>query len=984
VNWDVAMEKAEKALNCSSVPSSLEIITLIKKVNPTRVCLSEAERERGYAIKGRLQTLLLEQYGEAFYLDPHPLKPNIVLIKHTTLPTIDACHTPLSALSRQALDSVSDNKPTQPVDPPARLPRKAKTEVTSGGDSPQDALQRAEMRLAEFDYAGAGELFCGIRASTPDDVEIIERAARALIEDIGAPDQAVEMLLAQQRELLRAPRLRVLLARAFHLAGAFPEARSILDTMPVGELDKEALAAYAEIARKDGNLSLALKLVRLAEQRTGFVEGLQCLKKEVETALLAEAEPLVLRADSALYSGEKAEAEDLARQALQLYPSHQRAREIVAVIDSENLVAEVTAMWERLGQAVEVQERLELLDALLRRDPAQQEKITELIRVEKTRQKKELAQTRLEHLRTVAGKAAWREAFDLVWSLQDQEDQHEVAREACEVSPYLSLLHENRSLRKLSQKNARQTWIDTVKAMADLQSGQAGAALEIFEMAKHYFEKYEVFKKAYDEALQAVQEKAREEIKALLNVAAHEDTSLTEAENCYSAIRKAMAHLPAEERDECCRSIEARIAELTPNREDEFIQSYKYVAMSGSHERAAVMKSYISDEAALEACDRDIAAQMRIERSPVNLEFSDSLQVDLLSDQPLLWIGSTDRHILLREADDAIIVVHLEKMTANRFVSANFKDLHIADFLPSQDTFLFLDLKDPVPRWRADLSDEKSAFTARIEVAVFCEHEDDCPTDVFLSSEKEDEYYVMIYDLREKNPGRVVRKKLWSRNPVSDSIKIGNAVKPVMKRLSWHPDKFVIGADEMMKVCARNLTSDYAVPMMSPKDVWAIDVSNRHFYYFDRAILKKTNFKFEHHETFMNSECCFFLQQHQKLGLCPATTTLMLGCGPRAGLYDFSCNRISNYFSWGRIIGTRPARSWYTYDYSLETRTLKLRDVTDVLGTLLEWEEAEVPLNGREEKNPEWELKLHKQIYFGFKAEDQPEQPADGEESQPS
>jgi hypothetical protein len=42
------------------VPSSLEIITLIKRINPTRLLLSETDRERGYQLKNRLQNLLLE------------------------------------------------------------------------------------------------------------------------------------------------------------------------------------------------------------------------------------------------------------------------------------------------------------------------------------------------------------------------------------------------------------------------------------------------------------------------------------------------------------------------------------------------------------------------------------------------------------------------------------------------------------------------------------------------------------------------------------------------------------------------------------------------------------------------------------------------------------------------------------------------------------------------------------------------------------
>lgn len=139
-----------------------------------------------------------------------------------------------------------------------------------------------------------------IRISGRDELVFVERAARALVEEVGAYQRAVELLLAQQKQFLRDARLRVLLARAYHLGGALPEARAILDDMQWGELDKEALVAYADIAYKDGNLVLALKLLKGAEETEGYAEGLESLKREVESALRAEAEPLLERAFSAL------------------------------------------------------------------------------------------------------------------------------------------------------------------------------------------------------------------------------------------------------------------------------------------------------------------------------------------------------------------------------------------------------------------------------------------------------------------------------------------------------------------------------------------------------------------------------------------------------------------------------------------------------------------------------------------------------------
>jgi hypothetical protein len=507
---------------------------------------------------------------------------------------------------------------------------------------------------------------------------------------------------------------------------------------------------------------------------------------------------------------------------------------------------------------------------------------------------------------------------------------------------------------------------------------------------KHYFEKYQPFREAYDLAVRYEQEKAREEIQGLLLAASREDTSLIQAQQSFSAIRRAALRLPSEEGAEFCRIMEERIAELTPSEpEDELIEAYRYVAETGNREKAAIIRSYISDQALLDRIDAEIVEDFAIERSPVRLEFSETLQVDLQSDQPLLWIGSTDRHLLLREADDVILVVHLEKMKATRFVSPHFKDLHIADYIPPDDIFLFRNMNDPVPWWRMELSDEKSAITSSFRATEFCEEENDCPVDLCLSSERATEYYAVIIDGRGVtpvdgsgvSPGRVVRKRLGNRSPVGDSITIGNKPIVQMRRLSWHPDKFIIGAEEEIKLCAKNLKFDYRINNIAMADIWAIDLENEHFYYYDRAILKRTNLAFDHQETYAESPCCYFFQEHhQKLGLCTGNNTVMLGLGPKAALYDFTCNRISSPFSWGRVIGTRPARNWYIYDYRKETRTLTLREATGDLESMLEWEEAETPIDGREEKNPEWYVKLHRQVYFGFQPEEKPDESPSGEE----
>ena len=216
----------------------------------------------------------------------------------------------------------------------------------------------------------------------------------------------------------------------------------------------------------------------------------------------------------------------MARQVLQLCPKNKGAREIVASIDSEKQAAEVAALWERLARAERSEGRLELLEQLSGRDRANKERILGLIAAEKSRQKKELTQARLERLRTLAKEGAWPEAFDLVWWFQGQADLDDDCREACSISPHLSVLQENRRLSRLPERSARQAWLDMVRAMTSVSTGHPEGCLKTLEEVKHYFEKYGVFRELYDRALTAEREKAREEIKMVLLVASREDATL--------------------------------------------------------------------------------------------------------------------------------------------------------------------------------------------------------------------------------------------------------------------------------------------------------------------------------------------------------------------------------------------------------------------------------------------------------------------------
>src|SRR5690349_3212492 len=104
MTWQESVDLAQRALSAATVPRCEELVSLIKKVNPTKLSLPEEKEAQGYLLKARLQSLLLENYGDSFCFVVAEFDDDIVLIKHRLLPSVDACHARLSSLSRNACD----------------------------------------------------------------------------------------------------------------------------------------------------------------------------------------------------------------------------------------------------------------------------------------------------------------------------------------------------------------------------------------------------------------------------------------------------------------------------------------------------------------------------------------------------------------------------------------------------------------------------------------------------------------------------------------------------------------------------------------------------------------------------------------------------------------------------------------------------------------------------------------------------------------
>ena len=971
MNWQRDIESAETMLHVSRIPSSLEIITLIKKVNPTKLCLSEPDRERGYEVKAKLQNLLLENYGETFYLAPHPLSENIVLIKHTALPSIDACHAELASLSVNALDTVAVPAPRLPVKKAAKQPRKGKGNKAVDDCSPTEAVKNAQKLLEEYEYAEAEAVLAGIRVTAGHEVDILEKGVRMLVQEMGAYERAIETLLAQPKQIFREKNIRELLALTYYHNGMLPEARAIFDSRHPDQLGKDALFAYADLSFKDGNLSLAFQLISIEEDMEGYVAAPAGLKKDVEAGLLVETEPVLQRALAALELGELDEANSLAHDVLQHYPGHQKAREIVSLIGSSKEATEIARLWEKYARAVKSEEKTDLLAKLLDRDRDNLERIKVLMTEEKAGQKKKLVVGRLDELRSLAARGNWPECYPILHWLSTQKEHCEEYREACSLSAYFSVLYRNSRLRMLPERTAKELWLEFVKAKSSLASGQQKGCFQIMEGIKEYFLPCPEFREDYLMLLGIEQERAREEIGNLMQQAETAACTVSQIDRVFSRIRTTMAVLPDEERSQYRRKMEARLDLLKLDTRDTSLEAYREALLIGNARKAALLREKIADKTPLEEIDAEISRLFTIESKPVTVRVSDDLPVDLISAMTTRWQSGTDRHLIFAEHEDSMVVVNLEEMTATRFTSNNFKNLYLSDAISGKDTFLFRDYTQD-RAWRAELSSSKSAFTATFDIPEkLCLEEEEFVLNIYLSSEKVTDYYSSIIHKERSKPGRVTKQSVGSKKGVRVAVQIKDQPHVAMRRASCDPDRFIIGVEDETRMCNKNLTTEVGVGM-TPL-IWEVDEAAGHIYYFYSTMLKRVDFGFDKYEEFPQSQACFFFQKHRVLGICPAVDTVLVGLGERCAFYNYSNNKISSPFTRGSVICTRPSRKFYCFDYQKESLELTLRDITPEIGDLLEWEEAAVALGERASSDEQYET-LYRQVYFGYQATEQEEE----------
>lgn len=943
MSWHNNISAAESLISSGRIPPSEEIIVLIKRVNPTSLDLTEIDKERGYSLKGDLQNLLLENYGESFYLVDHPYNDDIVLIKHHHLPSIDACHADVNRLSIKALGNLKDNDVSGLQKPVESLIRKTRQRQSpSDSNSPSEALSRAEQLLDEYDYDAAREILAAIRINSDDDLSLLLRASRILLEEVGSYDAAIEMLLSQTKSVVKNKKVRELLALTYKNNDMTPEARAIFESIPPGELGKEALYAYADICFKDANYFLAFTLLNMADEKDGFVTVYASLRKDIEKEMRLEAEPILHRALKEFDNNELKTARDLGLEALAFYPNYHEARELVRIIDAVNSEVAVENLWKEFENSDNNETRLASLEKLLELDKNNRNKIKDLIRNERDKIKNALILDRLNNLPMLTDDGRWAEAFDMLRWLSSQGEEGERYRYAFSGCPYFTVLHENKRLQRLPEHRAKTAWLSFVKAKQLVASGNLDGCFIALTEIKPYFQGYTEFDEEYRRLYMMEQEKVRSEVKSKLVRIQGDRCTFAEVEKISYELRKLMQLLPGTERESYIQTIESRLEQLKPSTPElVLLEEYRELRLIGHENRAESIRGRINDFESLKKIDGEIAETFQINVEPLHvLEVAD-MPVNLANEaDALTLIGSIRNEVILRQDGSTIIILNPIDKRATKYHSAQFNGLRFCDYLPSSNSFLFSNGDTAL---RAILCSSHACFTAKFDLNKRLSlGNDEIPAGLFMSSERTNDYYYQtITEIPKDNQISIktIRKDInLGINKQLETITRDHHSVVEFFRILSEPDKFIMLIDGDMNVYDKQLKAShnngiYISPIL-------VDAINGYLYVQNEndAVIydSKCNVVKEYNSILTDNYCIYY---EDIVGFCLNNKTALISSNNHTGyFYKFEEDIYSNKFNLNQVICNKVANAYYCYGYNEITCELRLRDITNDLDELIEWQ----------------------------------------------
>ncbi len=327
-----ALNDAEDLLSGRTPLTARRLAETIHAVNPTGRALSPAETDRRYALKSRLQSLLIERFANEVGIDTDPENPGVVALRHRYLP-IDACHAPLAALTEAARSAVqfrldvgeTDDMDVGTVAPTVRpRPRGSSREA-------DDCLARGHAALEAYDYETARGCYTEALADPRTEAPAALALMELLVDYLGADTEAMHLGASLPATVVGHPSVRALRAIATARAGEPDGALALLQTLD----HPRAVDAWVALARRrlqSQDVASAESAVAEIRQRLANHPALPELDRAVAALWVVASQPTLTAAQACVARGDLEGAETRAREVLVHWADSEGARSVLRAV----------------------------------------------------------------------------------------------------------------------------------------------------------------------------------------------------------------------------------------------------------------------------------------------------------------------------------------------------------------------------------------------------------------------------------------------------------------------------------------------------------------------------------------------------------------------------------------------------------------------------------------------------------------------------
>ncbi|MBI2392044.1 MAG: hypothetical protein HYV09_20800 [Deltaproteobacteria bacterium] len=249
---------ADDLLAGRAQPTASSLLRCIHEINPTARGLSRREEERRYALKARLQSLLVRHHADDLDVEVDARDRRLVVLRHRHL-DVDACHAALEALDDDARSTIQRMLDLGPDEPPlspdsSRGRRAAPSRQASSGP-----LDDAAAAIEAFDYEAARDLLERACAARPDDTRAAAMLIELLVDTLADDEGALAHTWSKEARRDGRVRARLAVATARKALGADDldaAARAVRDIEP-GVIDELLAGVREDLARRRGVLQRA-------------------------------------------------------------------------------------------------------------------------------------------------------------------------------------------------------------------------------------------------------------------------------------------------------------------------------------------------------------------------------------------------------------------------------------------------------------------------------------------------------------------------------------------------------------------------------------------------------------------------------------------------------------------------------------------------------------------------------------------------------